>query len=79
VQRYAIEQSAERSTHGSTVQVAEQGLPQVLADTPPTTAWIALSSRAWRVSRVRVSFFKLFFIAFPLSIDEALLKLEVPG
>jgi hypothetical protein len=62
VQRYPIEQAAEGSTHGS-VQVAEQGLPQVLADTPPTTAGTALSSSAWRVSRWRASFFKLFFMA----------------
>jgi hypothetical protein len=56
------EQASEGATHGATVQVAEQGLPQVLADTPPTATWIVLSSRARRVSRWRASFFKLFFM-----------------
>ena len=62
VQRGAKEQASEAATHGSTVQVAEHGLPQVLADTPPTAAWVAPSSRTRRVSRWRVSFFKLFFM-----------------
>jgi hypothetical protein len=62
VQRGEKEQAAEASTHGSTVQVAEQGVPQVLADTPPTASWIAPSSRERRVSRWRASFFRLFFM-----------------
>jgi hypothetical protein len=65
------EQASEAAIHGATVQVAEQGLPQVRTDTPPTASWTAPSSSARRVSRWRASFFRLFFIPLPLSVDEA--------
>jgi hypothetical protein len=45
------EQLSEAATHGATLQVAEQGFPQVRTDTPPTTSWTVPSSRERRVSR----------------------------
>lgn len=60
-------EQASEGPHGSMVQAALQGVPQVMRDRPPTTSPIRLASSESRVSRFRNSFFKLFFILSPFN------------